>query len=170
MHGGEYGSFGICCARPVHGLVPAGRVGVPGVVTPVWPGTVEPVELDAAGLQRVAPAGGGRFARLAPDDRDITSLFPSASLPPSAALEESGEEYEADVWRDRGLYLALALLPLLLLSFRRGWICGVVLLVAALPTPRADAFEGMIRKAGFRRTGYERLTGGVVAIHSGWKP
>jgi demethylmenaquinone methyltransferase/2-methoxy-6-polyprenyl-1,4-benzoquinol methylase len=35
--------------------------------------------------------------------------------------------------------------------------------------PRADEFEGMIRKAGFRRTGYERLTGGVVAIHSGWK-
>jgi demethylmenaquinone methyltransferase/2-methoxy-6-polyprenyl-1,4-benzoquinol methylase len=36
--------------------------------------------------------------------------------------------------------------------------------------PRADDFEGMIRKAGFRRTGFERLTGGVVAIHSGWKP
>jgi demethylmenaquinone methyltransferase/2-methoxy-6-polyprenyl-1,4-benzoquinol methylase len=36
--------------------------------------------------------------------------------------------------------------------------------------PKADEFEAMIRKAGFRRTGYERLTGGVVAIHSGWKP
>jgi demethylmenaquinone methyltransferase/2-methoxy-6-polyprenyl-1,4-benzoquinol methylase len=36
--------------------------------------------------------------------------------------------------------------------------------------PRADEFETMIRKAGFRRTGFERLTGGVVAIHSGWKP
>ena len=36
--------------------------------------------------------------------------------------------------------------------------------------PAADDFEAMIRKAGFRRTGYERLTGGVVAIHSGWKP
>lgn len=36
--------------------------------------------------------------------------------------------------------------------------------------PRAAAFEAMIRKAGFRRTGFERLTGGVVAIHSGWKP
>jgi demethylmenaquinone methyltransferase / 2-methoxy-6-polyprenyl-1,4-benzoquinol methylase len=35
--------------------------------------------------------------------------------------------------------------------------------------PHADDFEVMIRKAGFRRTGYERLTGGVVAIHSGWK-
>ena len=36
--------------------------------------------------------------------------------------------------------------------------------------PRADEFEAIIRKAGFRRTGFERLTGGVVAIHSGWKP
>ena len=35
--------------------------------------------------------------------------------------------------------------------------------------PAADEFERMIRKAGVRRTGYERLTGGVVAIHSGWK-
>jgi demethylmenaquinone methyltransferase / 2-methoxy-6-polyprenyl-1,4-benzoquinol methylase len=35
--------------------------------------------------------------------------------------------------------------------------------------PAADDFERMIRAAGFRRTGYERLTGGVVAIHSGWK-
>jgi demethylmenaquinone methyltransferase/2-methoxy-6-polyprenyl-1,4-benzoquinol methylase len=35
--------------------------------------------------------------------------------------------------------------------------------------PAAEEFERMIRKAGFRRTGFERLTGGVVAIHSGWK-
>jgi demethylmenaquinone methyltransferase/2-methoxy-6-polyprenyl-1,4-benzoquinol methylase len=35
--------------------------------------------------------------------------------------------------------------------------------------PRAEEFERMIRRAGFRRTGFERLTGGVVAIHSGWK-
>jgi demethylmenaquinone methyltransferase / 2-methoxy-6-polyprenyl-1,4-benzoquinol methylase len=36
--------------------------------------------------------------------------------------------------------------------------------------PHAEDFEVMIRKAGFRRTGYERLSGGVVAIHSGLKP
>jgi demethylmenaquinone methyltransferase/2-methoxy-6-polyprenyl-1,4-benzoquinol methylase len=35
--------------------------------------------------------------------------------------------------------------------------------------PRAEEFERMIRRAGFRRTGFDRLTGGVVAIHSGWK-
>jgi demethylmenaquinone methyltransferase/2-methoxy-6-polyprenyl-1,4-benzoquinol methylase len=27
----------------------------------------------------------------------------------------------------------------------------------------------MIEEAGFRRASYTRLTGGVVAIHSGWK-
>ena len=35
--------------------------------------------------------------------------------------------------------------------------------------PKAEEFESMIRAAGFRRTSFERLTGGVVAIHSGWK-
>jgi demethylmenaquinone methyltransferase/2-methoxy-6-polyprenyl-1,4-benzoquinol methylase len=35
--------------------------------------------------------------------------------------------------------------------------------------PGADAFRDMIEAAGFRRAGYTRLTGGVVAIHSGWK-
>jgi Ca-activated chloride channel family protein len=51
-----------------------------------------------------------------------------------------GEQYEADVWSDRGAWLAAALLPLLALCFRRGWICVWFLLVLA-PTPRASAFE-----------------------------
>ena len=35
--------------------------------------------------------------------------------------------------------------------------------------PMPERFADMISDAGFRRVGYERLTGGVVAIHSGWK-
>lgn len=35
--------------------------------------------------------------------------------------------------------------------------------------PSAKTFEQMFAKAGFERTGYEALTGGVVAIHRGWK-
>jgi Ca-activated chloride channel family protein len=97
-------------------------------------------QLDVAGLRRLADAGGGRFARLAPDDRDLASLFPAAALPTSASLEEGGEEQEADVWRDRGPLLALALLPFLAVSFRRGWISSVLVL-AAIPTPRAEALE-----------------------------
>ena len=35
--------------------------------------------------------------------------------------------------------------------------------------PQVDVFEAMIAAAGFRRTSATRLSGGIVAIHSGWK-
>jgi demethylmenaquinone methyltransferase/2-methoxy-6-polyprenyl-1,4-benzoquinol methylase len=35
--------------------------------------------------------------------------------------------------------------------------------------PPAEDFAAMIEKAGFSRVGFTKLTGGVVAIHSGWK-
>ena len=35
--------------------------------------------------------------------------------------------------------------------------------------PPAEEFAAMIEKAGFQRVGFTRLTGGIVAIHSGWK-
>jgi demethylmenaquinone methyltransferase/2-methoxy-6-polyprenyl-1,4-benzoquinol methylase len=35
--------------------------------------------------------------------------------------------------------------------------------------PHPEVFRDMIEEAGFKRASYTRLTGGVVAIHSGWK-
>jgi demethylmenaquinone methyltransferase/2-methoxy-6-polyprenyl-1,4-benzoquinol methylase len=35
--------------------------------------------------------------------------------------------------------------------------------------PRQDAFAALLTKAGFARVKYENLTGGVVAIHCGWR-
>jgi demethylmenaquinone methyltransferase/2-methoxy-6-polyprenyl-1,4-benzoquinol methylase len=35
--------------------------------------------------------------------------------------------------------------------------------------PHPEVFRDMIEDAGFKRASYTRLTGGVVAIHSGWK-
>jgi demethylmenaquinone methyltransferase/2-methoxy-6-polyprenyl-1,4-benzoquinol methylase len=35
--------------------------------------------------------------------------------------------------------------------------------------PRPDAFAEMMRKAGFARVSYQRMTGGIVALHSGWR-
>jgi ubiquinone/menaquinone biosynthesis methyltransferases len=35
--------------------------------------------------------------------------------------------------------------------------------------PDADTFEQMIRKAGFIKTTCKRYSGGIVAVHSGWK-
>jgi Ca-activated chloride channel family protein len=119
-------------------------------------GAVVIPQLDVAGLTRVAAAGGGRFARLAPDDRDLESLFLAAPLPGAAQLAAGGEQQQADIWRDRGGWLALALLPLLALSFRRGWIAGV-LAVLLLPTTRAHAFEWQDLWQRPDQRGYEAL-------------
>src|ERR1700686_939477 len=35
--------------------------------------------------------------------------------------------------------------------------------------PRPEAFAAMLRAAGFRRISYQRMTGGIVALHSGWR-
>ena len=104
-------------------------------------GQVVVPQVDVAGLQRLAAAGGGRYAALTTSDRDLDALFPSAALPLDAALDDAaGEQYEADIWRDRGLVFAVALLPLLALCFRRGWI-ALWLLVVLAPQPRAEALE-----------------------------
>ena len=35
--------------------------------------------------------------------------------------------------------------------------------------PRPEAFAGMIRDAGFARVSWQALSGGIVALHSGWR-
>ena len=35
--------------------------------------------------------------------------------------------------------------------------------------PKPEAFAAMIRDAGFRRVSYRPLSGGIVALHSGWR-
>jgi len=35
--------------------------------------------------------------------------------------------------------------------------------------PKQEAFAGLIRQAGFSRVTYRNLTGGIAAMHSGWK-
>lgn len=127
-------------------------------------GQVVVPQLNPERLQRLAAAGGGRFARLAPNDRDLDTLFPAESaLALDAALEAGdGEQYEADVWYDRGAWLAVALLPLLALCFRRGWIC-VWLLLFAVPTPRASAFEWQDLWKRPDQRGYEALQAAEAA-------
>ena len=35
--------------------------------------------------------------------------------------------------------------------------------------PKPEPFAYMMRKAGFHRVAYQRLSGGIVALHSGWR-
>ena len=92
--------------------------------------------LDEDGLRALADAGGGRYATLAADRSDLDQLL--TDLRGSSVREREGEA-ASERFRDRGPWFLLALLPLALLSFRRGWL--LVVLVVAAPLPRAQAFE-----------------------------
>jgi demethylmenaquinone methyltransferase/2-methoxy-6-polyprenyl-1,4-benzoquinol methylase len=35
--------------------------------------------------------------------------------------------------------------------------------------PKPDAFAAMLRAAGFARVSYQSMTGGIVALHCGWR-
>ena len=93
--------------------------------------------VNLASLQRLADAGGGEFSGLTPDDRDLDRLF-SAAPSGTAAFADEGEQMRTEIWRDQGIWLVLALLPLLALSFRRGWVVACALMLT-LPGHRAEA-------------------------------
>lgn len=101
-------------------------------------GQVVVPRLNVDGLRQLASAGGGRFAQMTANDRDLDTLFPRATLG-DIARDDSAEEYEADVWRDQGIWLVVLLLPLLAVGFRRGWVY-VLAGLALAPLPRAEAF------------------------------
>ena len=94
---------------------------------------------DLAGLQSLAQTGGGRYAQLAPDESDLDRLLPQQLLPAGVNEGDEEDDYSADVWRDDGVWFAIALLPFLALGFRRGWLCALAICVLA-PQPSV-AFE-----------------------------
>ncbi len=102
-------------------------------------GAVVIPRLNASALRALAEAGGGRFSMLTPDGRDLDALLPS-ERGASVLADQSDGDVRADIWLDRGAWLAVALLPVLLLAFRRGLV-AVWLFVLLLPMPRAEAFE-----------------------------
>lgn len=107
-------------------------------------GDVVVPQVDFEALDGLASAGNGRFARLAADDSDLDRLLPRAATPlgraPAGSDAGDGRDLGADVRRDDGVWLVVLLLPLLALTFRRGWIAAVAA-VLVLPAPRASAFE-----------------------------
>ena len=126
-------------------------------------GQVVVPQLDAAALRRLATTGGGRFGELTADDADLNALFPTtASLLEGAVDTDDDGDYESEQWRDAGVWLAAALLPLLALGFRRGWIAAW-LLCFMLPAPRADAFEWRDLWQRRDQQGYESIQAGDPA-------
>ncbi|GMQ75934.1 MAG: VWA domain-containing protein [Gammaproteobacteria bacterium] len=89
---------------------------------------------DYDALRAIARAGGGRFASLSNDDSDIDYLL-SNEVPQPLLLDMQAVERTSEVWRDRGPWLLLLLLPLAALAFRRGWLALIPLTIAVMPGP-----------------------------------
>lgn len=116
--------------------------------------------LDPGSLRALAEAGGGRYLAMTLDDSDLHAL---GVLDPrqSASLQRQHPEQQAQTRSDDGYWLVLALLPLVLLGFRRGWLAlapplllGASLLLA--PHPQAAAEESAeARSAQLAGTGLE---------------
>jgi len=94
-------------------------------------GQIAVPRLEEASLRALAAAGGGRFAVLTADNRDLDYLL-SGEVGTTAATDEN---QATDQWREEGPWLLLFLLPFAALAFRRGWVFVFVLLVLPLSEP-----------------------------------
>jgi Ca-activated chloride channel homolog len=100
-------------------------------------GNVVVPRLDAASLRALAAAGGGQYATITGNDADLDALLNPLVPQLDSKVKQTG--LETDAWQSRGPWLVVLLLPLAALAFRRGWLLGVVLLVAATGVPPQPA-------------------------------
>lgn len=98
--------------------------------------------LDPDALRRVASSGGGIYRTLDSTPRDIQALTNWLSTMPE--LDKMSEtQFQSDQWLERGPWLVLLLIPLVALSFRR----GVILAVAVVILPVAEPVRALDREA-----------------------
>ena len=94
--------------------------------------------LDEGPLRAVANATGGSYARFETSDTDLRALLGDSVL--EGTGDEDDRDREFDLWIDMGPWLVLLVLPVVLLSFRRGVVAVLAVAVLA-PVERAEAAE-----------------------------
>lgn len=99
-------------------------------------GNVVMARRDDASLRALAAAGGGVYVPMRADHADIEALAAQLhdSHRASAPMSARGAR-----WRDMGPWLLLPLLLLAALSFRRGWLLVLAVVLAPCVTPPAHA-------------------------------
>jgi Ca-activated chloride channel family protein len=82
-------------------------------------GAIVVTKLDPASLQAAARAGGGRFAQLSLDDRDLDYVLPSVNGV-QVSTTTAPIQRKTNLWREEGPWLVVVLLAVVLPAFRRG--------------------------------------------------
>ena len=96
-------------------------------------GNIVVPKLNNQDLQKLANIGGGSFRLISADDSDIEALLVSLDTRAEQQQKE-GNNLLLNLWQDQGPWLLLLVLPLAVLSFRRGSLC--LALMVLLPIPK----------------------------------
>ena len=96
-------------------------------------GQIAVPRLEERGLRDLAKSGGGRYARISADDRDLDVLLSGEVAGASMVLGD--DSLATDSWREEGPWLLLLLLPLAALAFRRGWVLIALIFIVPMPQP-----------------------------------
>jgi Ca-activated chloride channel family protein len=110
-----------------------------GFLTDDRGGVVVPT-LNRNVLQSLANRTGGRYHDIQLADSDLAYLLPDNELLDDEQMSEVEEEF--DIWYEAGPYLLLLVLPIVAMSFRRGWLFAFTLVFAGgmlLPAEQAQA-------------------------------
>ncbi|WP_417442364.1 VWA domain-containing protein [Idiomarina abyssalis] len=82
-------------------------------------------------LEDLASITGGAFSSVTADNRDIEKLINQPPL--TREGKDSDEQQQGDAWRDMGPYVALFILPIMLLNWRRSGLFSPIMLTMLLP-------------------------------------
>ncbi len=101
-------------------------------------GNIVVTRLNSLQLKGVADAGKGIYQQATSDNRDLAVLL-------DTDVEEFDDETDAlgDHWQDQGPWLALALLPMAALAFRRGWLLVALLFLMPVAPARAAGWADL---------------------------
>ncbi len=85
-------------------------------------------------LRQLAVRNNGQFSPMTVDDSDINKLLTQKMFDNNLS-EKPDSEHDAAIWREQGPWLILLLLPMVLLSFRKGLVFIFVLILMPVSEP-----------------------------------
>ncbi len=98
--------------------------------------------VDNAALQAIATAGDGHFAAYSSDLQDVTAILAADRQTGLTQTGDATQQQFAQRWEENGPWLAMLLLPLAALAFRRGWLLTlafITLIPMTIPQPAMAA-------------------------------
>ena len=89
--------------------------------------------LDKAALASIADAGDGRYSDLHGDQSDLNRLL---QMKIGDGESVDSDDLQAQKWKGQGPLLAVLILPIAALAFRRGWVLGILVCAGTLVPPQ----------------------------------